>query len=192
MSILLRPRSAPAPARWREDGPPRIESVAHILLVCFRRPTEHDAAARAPLGYLARDEGLGRRREVPRSRSSSSTPIAYVLGAIVDRGGKCEEETRRAAPLHRFHGGFSIPRGLRLLAPLLEIGLLRVDVREVCARRLGVGMRLADRNAPSETPWHTRRTSWRGKCPFDRARPRGARGRAPPTARPTPCLHGQQ
>ena len=26
----------------------------------------------------------------------SSTPIAYVLGAIVDRGGKCEDEARRS------------------------------------------------------------------------------------------------
>merc|ERR1719359_1545988 len=100
------------------------------------------------LVYLARDERLDRRREVRRGGSSSSTPIAYVLGAIVDRGGKCEEEARRAAPLHRFRGGVSVPRGLRLLAPLLEIGRLRVDVREVRARRLGVGMRLADRSAP--------------------------------------------
>merc|ERR1719359_432782 len=102
------------------------------------------------LVYLARDERLDRRREVRRGGSSSSTPIAYVLGAIVDRGGKCEKETRRAAPLNRFRGGFSVPRGLRLLAPLLESCLLRVDVRDVRARRrcLGVGIRLADRKAP--------------------------------------------
>merc|ERR1719359_1143754 len=116
------------------------------------------------LVYLARDERLDRRREVRRGGSSSSTPIAYVLGAIVDRGGKCEKETRRAAPLNRFRGGFSVPRGLRLLAPLLESCLLRVDVRDVRARRrTGI-----------------RRTSWWRRGPCGRARPRGARGRAPP------------
>ena len=81
---------------------------------------------------------------------------------------------------------------IKYLDKHLEKGLLRVDVREVRARRLGVGIRLADRNAPPRRRTGIRRTSWWGKCPFDRACPRGARGRAPPTARPTPCLHGQQ
>merc|ERR1719359_1005243 len=126
------------------------------------------------LVYLARDERLDRRREVRRGGSSSSTPIAYVLGAIVDRGGKCEEETRRAAPLHRFRGGFGVPRGLRRLAPLLESCLPRVDVRELRAQRPGVGMRLADRSAPRRRRPGMRRTSRWGTCPCGRARPRGA------------------
>merc|ERR1719399_526692 len=106
------------------------------------------------LGYLARDGRLGRRREVRRGRISSSTPIAYVLGAIVDRGGKCEEETRRAAPLNRFRGGFSVPR---LLAPLLKKAVCASTYERFALEAGALALAFASQTVtpPSETPWHS-------------------------------------
>ena len=93
----------------------------------------------------------------------SSTPIAYVLGAIVDRGGKCEDEARRSG------------------AVKVDVNETRGSLRPTHGRlpRVRLGRRAA---RPS---WSIPRL--RGRRGRFRGRRRGQRG-LPAVARPCPFL----